>query len=72
MSSFYERCLYKQLDIFDVIFSQTRCGIRKAFSVVKSLLPITEKQKVSLDRGGAYGALLTNLLNVFDCLFHYC
>ena len=59
----------KQLyDYFDVISLQNQCGFRKRFSVANSLLPIIEKWTKSLDQGGAYGALLTDLSKAFDSL----
>ena len=71
ISKIYERCLYKQLyDYFDVIFSRNQCGFRKGFCVVNCLLPMIEKWRESLDQGGAYGALLTDLSKAFDCLPH--
>ena len=72
ISKIYERCLYTQLyDYFDVIFAQNQCGgFRKGFSVVNCLLPIFEKKRESLNQGGAYGALLTDLSIAFDCLPH--
>ena len=71
ISKIYERCLYKQLyDYFDVIFSRNQCGFRKGFSVVNCLLPMIEKWRESLDQGGAYGALLTDLSKAFGCLPH--
>ena len=71
ISKIYERCLYKQLyDYFDVIFSRNQCGFRKGFSVVNCLLPMIEKWRESLDQGGVYGALLTDLSKAFDCLPH--
>ena len=71
ISKIYERCLYKQLyDYFDVIFSRNQCGFWKGFSVVNCLLPMIEKWRESLDQGGAYGALLTDLSKAFDCLPH--
>ena len=67
----YEGCLYKQLyDYFDVIFSGNQCQFQKGFSVVNYLLPMIEKWRESLDKGGAYGALLTDLSKSFDCLPH--
>ena len=71
ISKIYERCLYKQLhDYVDVIFLWNQCGFRKGFSVVNCLLPMIEKRSESLDQGGAYGALLTDLSKAFDCLPH--
>ena len=63
--------MYKQpYDYFVVIFSRNQCGFRKGFSVVNCLLPMTEKWRESLDQGGAYGALLTGVSKVLDCLPH--
>ena len=42
----------------------------KGFSVANCLLPMIEKWGESLDQGGAYGALLTDLSKAFDCLPH--
>ena len=71
ISKIYERCLYKQLyHYFDVICSQNQCGFGKDVSVVHCLLPMIEKWRASLDQGGAYGALLTDLSKAFDCLIH--
>ena len=63
--------LYKQLyDYFNVIFSWNQCGFRKGFSVVNYLLPKIENRRESLDQGGAYRALVTDLFKIFDCLPH--
>ena len=71
ISKIYERYLHKQLyEYFDVIFSRNQCGFRKGFSVVNCLLPMIEKWSESLDQGGTYGALLTNLSKTVDCLPH--
>ena len=71
ISKIYERCLYKQLyDYFDVIFSRNQCGFQKGFSVVNCLLRMITKWRESLDQGGTYGALLTDLSKAFDCLPH--
>ena len=70
-SKIYERYLHKQLyEYFDVIFSRNQCGFRKGFSVVNCLLSMIQKWKESLDQGGTYGALLTNLSKIVDCLPH--
>ena len=47
-----------------------QCGFRKGYSVINSLLPITEKWRKSLDAGQAFGALLTDLSKAFECLPH--
>ena len=71
ISKIYERCLFKQLaNYFEDYFSKYQCGFRKGFSVANCLLPMIEKWRESLDQGGAYGALLTDLSKAFDCLPH--
>ena len=68
-SKIYERCLFKQLaNYFEDYFSKYQCGFRKGFSVANCLLPMIEKWRESVDHGGAYGALLTDLSKAFDCL----
>ena len=71
ISKIYERCLYTQLyDYFNVIFSRNQCGFQKGFGVANCLLPMIEKWRKSRNQGGAYGALLTDLSQAFDCLPH--
>ena len=55
---------------FEDHFSKYQCGFRKGFSLANCLLPMIEKLRESLDQGGAYGALLTDLSKAFDCLPH--
>ena len=62
ISKIYERLSYKQ--------SRYQCRFRKGFSVLTALVPIIEKWRESLDSGGNFGALLTDLSKVFDCLLH--
>ena len=69
ISKIYERCLVKQLtNYFEDYFSKHQCGFRKGFSVANCLLSMIEKWRESLDQGGAYDALLTDLSKAFDCL----
>ena len=71
ISKTYERLLYKQLrTYFESILSRYHCGFRKGFSVLTTLLPMIEKWRESLDSGGNFGALLTDLSKAFDCLPH--
>ena len=71
ISKIYERLLYKQLETyFESILSRYQCGFRKGFSVLTTLLPMIEKWRESLDSGGNFGALLTDLSKAFDCLPH--
>ena len=55
---------------FSFHVSQYKCGFRKVFSVLTTLLSMTEKWEESLDSGGNFGALLTKLSKAFDCLSH--
>ena len=59
VSNIYERCLNKY-----------QCGFPKGYSVINALLPTTEKWRKYLNKGGAFGALLTDLSKAFDCLPH--
>ena len=61
--------MYDQMyKYFDQIFSKFQCGFRKGFSTQNCLLYMIENWKKSLDQGGRYGALLTNLSKAFDCI----
>ena len=71
MSKIYERCIYDQIEkYFDVILSKYQCGFRKGYSAQHCLISLIEKWKESVDNGGAFGALLTDLSKAFDCLPH--
>ena len=71
VSKIYERCLNKQLEeYFQLLLSKYQYGFRKGYSVINALLPMIEKWRKSLDEGGAFGTLLTDLFKAFDCLPH--
>ena len=71
ISKIYEKCMYKQIsDYFENILSKYQCGFRKGFSSQHCLLVMIEKWRKSLDKGGSFGALLTDLSKAFDCLPH--
>ena len=71
VSKIYERCLNKQLEeYFQALLCKYQCGFRKGYSVINALLPMIEKWRKSLDKGGAFGAPLTDLSKAFDCLPH--
>ena len=71
ISKIYERLMYDQMyKYFDQIFSKFQCGFRKGFSTQNCLLYMIENWKESLDQGGHYGALLTDLSKAFDCIMH--
>ena len=69
ISKIYERLMYEQIyKYFDQIFSKFQCGFCKGFSTQNCLLYMIENWKESLDQGGHYGALLTDLSKAFDCI----
>ena len=52
------------------VFSKYQCGFRKGYSAQHCLLVMIEKWKKIEDRGGVFGALLTDLSKAFDCIPH--
>ena len=71
LSKIFENVLYDQISsFFENIFSKYQTGFRKGFSPQSCLVAKIEKFKKSLDQGGEYAALLTDLSKVFDCLPH--
>ena len=71
VSKIYERCLYDQIaTYFEHIFSRYQCGFRKGYSAQQCLLAMIEKWKKTVDNGGVFGALLTDLSKAFDCIPH--
>ena len=55
---------------FDDILVKYQYGFRKGFNVQHCLVSMIEKWKESVDNGGAFGALMTDLSKVFACLNH--
>ena len=55
---------------FQNLFSKYQCGFRKSFSTQHCLLAMLEKWKRFIDNGKMFGALLTDLSKVFDCIDH--
>lgn len=53
-----------------VMIFKHQCGFWKRFSVANLLLPMIEKWIKSLNKRGAFGALLTWLFKTFHCLHH--
>ena len=68
LSKNYERCMYDQMyKYFDQILSKYQCGFCRGDNTQHLLLVTVEKQKETLDKGGA---LLTDLSKAFDCIQH--
>ena len=55
---------------FGKIFQNQQCGFRKGYSTQHCLLVMLETWKRSIDKSKVFGALLTDLSKVFDCLDH--
>ena len=71
ISKVYERCIYDKIqNYFDQVLSKFQCGFRKGFNAQHCLIALIEKWKKSVDSGGAFGALLTDLSKAFDSLSH--
>ena len=61
ISKIYEKIIYNQLyEYFNDKPFPSQCGFRKGYSYQHSLF-MTEKFKESIDKGNAFGALLTDL-----------
>ena len=55
---------------FDNILSKYQCGFGKGFNAQHCLVSMIKKWKESVDNGGAFSALMTDLSKALDCLHH--
>ena len=62
--------LQKMQICFDNLLSKYQCGFRKGFNAQHYLVSMIEKWKESVDSGGTFGALMTDLSKAFDSLHH--
>ena len=64
--------MYDQIaTYFEHVFSRYQCGFRKGYSAQQRLLAMIEKQKKrTVDNGGVFGVLLTDLSKAFDRISH--
>ena len=65
-----KRWIYEQLQSCFEKISPNQCGFRKGFNAQHCLIALIETWKKSVDSGGAFGALITDLSKVFGCLSH--
>ena len=71
LSKIYEKCMYEQIyDFFEPLFSKFQFGFRKGHSAEQCLITMIGKFRKCLDKGGSFGALLTDLSKAFDCIPH--
>ena len=62
ISKIYERCIYNQIQLFfDSLLSKYQCGFCRGYNAQPCLVSLIEKWKKSVDNGGAFGVLLTDL-----------
>ena len=63
--------MFRQMSAyFDEIFSKYRYGFRKGYSTQQCPLALLTKWKAAAAAGKVFGALLTDLSKVFNCLNH--
>ena len=71
ISKVFEKTMNNPFSIyFEEILSKFQCGFCKGFSTQQCLLLMLEKWKRGVDNNKAFGALVTELSKVFDCISH--
>ena len=71
LSKIDERLLYNQINhMTENALSIFQCGFRKKCSTQHALIAMIEKARKILNKGGTFGALLTDLSKAFDCMTH--
>ena len=72
ISKIYEKIIYNQLyKYFNRKLFPSQCGFRQEYSSQHSLLVMTEKFKLSIDKGNAFGALLTYQKLLIALITHF-
>ena len=67
----HERLIYNQVNqMTENALSIFQCCFRKKCSTQHALIVMIEKAKKFLDKGGIFGALLTDLSKAFDYMTH--
>ena len=57
-------------DYFEDVFNKQQSGFCKSYNTQRCLLKMMKKWKSPLNKGKIFGALLTDLCTVLDCLDH--
>ena len=71
LSKIYERLIYNQINhMTENALSIFQCGFRKKYSTQHALIAMIEKARKILNKGGTFGALLTDFSKAFDCMTH--
>ena len=55
---------------FDSTLSKYQCGFGRGYNAQHCLITLIGKWKKSVDNGGAFGTLFTDLSKAFNCLSH--
>ena len=70
-SKIYERLIYNQINqMTENALSIFYCGFRKKYSTQHALIAMIENARKILNKGGTFGALLTDLSKAFDFMTH--
>ena len=71
LSKICERLIYNQINhLTENALSIFHCGFRKKYSTQHPLIAMTEKARKIINKGGTFGALLTDLSKSFGCMTH--
>ena len=71
ITKIFEHIICNQLSsFFEEIFSKFQCGFRKDYSTQHRLFMMLESSKEAANKNKAFGALMADLSNAFDCLSH--
>ena len=68
VKNFWEGHVWTNVKVFENFLSTRQCDFRKCYRTQHCILALLEKWKCAADRGKTFGALLTDLSKVFDCL----
>ena len=69
--SIFEKVINKQITNFmEPLLSKYKCRFRRGFSAQNCLLAMLEKWKSLVDKGKAFGVLLTDHSKAFDIVYH--
>ena len=71
LSKIYKRLIYNQINqMAENALLIFQCNFRKKYNTQHALIAMIEKARKILDKGGTFGALLTDLSKAFDCMTH--
>ena len=72
LSKIYEHLIYNQINhMTENAWSIFQSGFRKKYSTQHALTAMIEKARKIVDKGGTFGAVLTDSSKAFNCMTHY-